>query len=149
MTTIETNKAAVRAYVAAMNRGDMAALARLFTPDAAIAGVTGSGGLEFAVPIWTALHQALNMHLTIDALVAEGDTVSARYTERGRWTAPFLGFANPTGRSYELLAIEWFEMKAGLIHRRWGARDGASQARQVGFPAPAQARCAPGTTAAA
>jgi hypothetical protein len=30
--------------------------------------------------------------------------------------------------------MEWFEVRAGLIRRRWGARDSAAQARQMGLP---------------
>jgi hypothetical protein len=38
-----------------------------------------------------------------------------------------------TGKSYEMVAMEWFEIKDGLIHRRWGARDSASQSKQLGW----------------
>ena len=76
------------------------------------------------------------MELTIEDLAAEGNRVAARYTERGRWTGPYLDMGKPTGRSYELVAMEWFEFDAeGRITRRWGARDSAAQARQLGFPA--------------
>lgn len=39
----------------------------------------------------------------------------------------------PTGKSFELVAIEWFELRGGKISKRWGARDMASQARQMGM----------------
>jgi predicted ester cyclase len=29
--------------------------------------------------------------------------------------------------------MEWFEIEQGKIKRRWGARDAASQARQLGL----------------
>jgi hypothetical protein len=29
--------------------------------------------------------------------------------------------------------MEWFEIEQGQIKRRWGARDAASQARQLGL----------------
>jgi hypothetical protein len=29
--------------------------------------------------------------------------------------------------------MEWFVLRDGRIHRRWGARDAASQARQIGL----------------
>jgi len=35
---------------------------------------------------------------------------------------------------YELVAMEWFVIHDGKIQRRWGARDSASQARQLGIP---------------
>jgi predicted ester cyclase len=30
--------------------------------------------------------------------------------------------------------MEWFEIEDGKITRRWGARDSASQQRQLGIP---------------
>jgi len=32
-----------------------------------------------------------------------------------------------------IAAMEWFEMKGGRIHRRWGARDSAAMSRMVGM----------------
>ena len=29
--------------------------------------------------------------------------------------------------------MEWFVIKDGLIHRRWGARDSATLAKQLGW----------------
>ena len=56
-----------------------------------------------------------------------------RYTERGTFRAPFRG-EPPTGKSFELVAMEWFLLVDGRITRRWGARDHASQMRQLGMP---------------
>jgi steroid delta-isomerase-like uncharacterized protein len=129
----EANKDVVRQYVAAFNDGDLAALQALFTPDALVYGVLGWGGMDVVLPIWQELHSAFAMELTVAELIAEGAIVAARYTERGTFRAPFRGAA-PTGRSYELVAMEWFHLQGGKIHRRWGARDSASQARQLGLP---------------
>ena len=52
----------------------------------------------------------------------EGSSVAVRYTERGRSAKAFRGIG-PTGKTYEVLAIEWFEFEGGKIVRRWGARD--------------------------
>ena len=73
------------------------------------------------------------MNLTIEEMIAEGDIVAVRYSERGVFRAPFFGHA-PTGKSYELVAMEWFVVRNGRIQQRWGARDQASQARQIGMP---------------
>jgi steroid delta-isomerase-like uncharacterized protein len=132
MATPEANKDVVRQYVAAFNRGDRDALRGLFTPDARIQGVLGSAGLEEALAVWGELHAAFRIELTVEDMVAEGDRVAVRYTERGTFAGPFRGKA-PTGKPYELTAMEWFALKDGRIHRRWGARDSAAQARQVGM----------------
>ena len=76
----------------------------------------------------------MNCKLEVIDLCAEGDVVVARYKETGRWTGSFLHFDQPTGNSFELLAMEWFVVRNGLIAERWGVRDAASQARQLGFP---------------
>jgi|ERR1044071_2851869 predicted ester cyclase len=99
----EANKNIVRRYVEAFNRGDVETLQN-----------------EVFAP---------------DAVVqgAEGDTVAARYTERGTFVGPFRG-NQPTGKSFELVAMEFFEIREGKIVRRWGVRDHASQMRQIGMP---------------
>jgi predicted ester cyclase len=127
------NERTVRAYVEAMNAGDFTGIERLFTPDATIRGVLGWGGIEVALPIWRELHDGMNMRLEIEDLVSSGETVVVRFTETGRFTGPFRGLAGhePTGKPYEIQAIEWFEMDRGLIRRRWAGRDSAAITRQV------------------
>ena len=63
----------------------------------------------------------------------EDSVVAARCTESGTFRAPAFGHA-PTGKSYELVSMEWFEIVGSKIKRRWGARDSASQMRQLGLP---------------
>ena len=135
---IERNKRIVVAYVAAMNAGDWSTLRRLFHTDATIQGVTGTLPIEAALAegsIWHQLHEGLNLRLHIDSMIAEGDMVATRYVETGTWTGTFLDKGVPSGRSYRLVAMEWFELPDGSILRRWGARDAASQAQQLGFAA--------------
>lgn len=128
--SVEHYKAVVRNYVEAFNNGDSNRLRELFTPDAQIQGVLGWGGMDMALPIWNELHRAYAATLTIDAMIAEGDVVAVRYTERGVFREAFRGTA-PTGKRYEVVAMEWFELRDGKIARRWGARDSASISRQL------------------
>lgn len=125
-----SNKQTVTRYVEAFNRGDMDALRNLFTPDAVVHGVLGWGGLDKVMPIWRELHAAFAIQLNIESIIEENNLVAVRYTERGRSVGDWRGQA-ATGKSYELVAMEWFEMRDGKIHRRWGARDSASQTRQM------------------
>ena len=129
----DANKAVVKNYVEAFNRGDLAALEALFAPDAVIQGVLATGGMGTILGIWKQLHESFAIELTIEEVIAEGDCVAVRYIERGTFRAAFRGHA-PTGKSYELVAMEWFEVKDAKIHRRWGVRDAASQAKQIGLP---------------
>lgn len=125
-------KDVVRSYVEAFNQGELEALCQLFTNDAQVWGVLGWGTIEQVRPIWQALIESLHINLTIEGMISEGNTVAVRYTERGESVNPFQGFG-PTDRSYELTAMEWFEIRGEKIHKRWGARDGAGMYRQLGF----------------
>ena len=132
-STEEVSKSVVRQYVEAFNRGDLVALQELFSEEAEIQGVLGKGLIDKVLPIWRQLIEGYGIQMTIEDLVSEGNVVAARYTERGTFRAPAFG-QQPTGKSYELVAMEWFELRDGKICRRWGARDAASQARQLGIP---------------
>ncbi len=133
MSVEERAKSVVRQYVEAFNRGDMDALKALLADEAEIQGVFGKGLFEKIEPIWRQLIEGYGMRLEIQGLIAEGNVVAARYVETGTFRASAFGQA-PTGRSYELVAMEWFEIEGGKIKRRWGARDAASQTRQLGIP---------------
>jgi steroid delta-isomerase-like uncharacterized protein len=127
------NQKIVLAYVDAFNRGDEEAMRPLFTDDALIYGVLGWGGLDQVVPIWREIKAAFDIQLQVESIIAEDDIVAVRYVERGTSTGSFRG-GPVTGKSFEVVAMEWFEIKDGKIHRRWGARDNAAQMRQMGLP---------------
>ncbi len=131
----EQNKRVVMSYVDAFNRGDLDGVCALFASDALIYGALGWGGLEKARPLWEQLMRCFQMSLEVDAVVAEGDTVVVRYTERGRSVQSFRG-GPVTGKDYEVLAMEWFVVKEGHIERRWGVRDAISMFAQMSLPAP-------------
>jgi predicted ester cyclase len=132
MQAEEDSKVVVREYVEAFNRGDLQRLKDLLVDDAEIQGVKGKGTFEKVQPVWRQLIDGYGIHLKIEGLIAEGNTVAVRYLESGTFRAPAFG-NQPTGRSYELVAMEWFEIENGRIKRRWGARDAAAQARQLGI----------------
>lgn len=130
---LEADKQIVLRYVDAMNRGDVAALRAIFAEDAVVQGVMGRATMDKALAIWQMLHDSLQLHLTVEDMVAEDGRVAVRYRERGTFIGPFRDH-QPTGKSYELIAMEWFVIRDGRIVQRWGARDAESQARQIGLP---------------
>jgi predicted ester cyclase len=73
------------------------------------------------------------MHLEPTAVALDGMTVAVRYIESARFQGSFRGLAGraPTGREYQVVAMEWFELEGELIARRWGARDFDSIKAQV------------------
>ncbi|MBD9372593.1 nuclear transport factor 2 family protein [Rhizobium sp. ARZ01] len=128
----EANKSIVQDYVAAFNAFDMERLAELFAPDAKIYGVLGFGALAEVAPIWRELHEGMNMRLEALDIAVDGSNVVGRFRETGRFTGTFRGLAGhePTGRPYEIMAMEWFVVENGRISCRWGARDSAAISRQ-------------------
>ena len=133
MSVEEEAKKVVGLYVEAFNRGDLNALKSLLAEDAEIQGVFGKGVFEKIEPIWRQLIEGYGMQLKLQGLIAEGNVVAARSIESGTFRAPAFGH-QPTDKSYELVAMEWFQIESGKIKRRWGARDAASLARQLGIP---------------
>ncbi len=122
----------VNEYVNAFNSGDLDQLRSLFSEDAEIQGVFGRGLMDKITPIWKQLILGLGMQLKIEDIISEGNKVAVRYTETGTFKGEFQG-NKPTGKSYELIAMEWFIIEDGKIKKRWGARDFASQAKQIGL----------------
>lgn len=125
------NKATVNSYVEAFNRGDFDAIAEFCTADVVIQGGLGHGGLPVAVGVWREMRESYQMHLDVEDMVAEGSIVAVRYRECGTFVKPFRG-TPPTGKSYNLVTMEWFHLRDGKIAARWGARDSASMFRQLG-----------------
>ena len=123
----------VRAYVEAFNRGDEETVRPLFADDALVYGVLGWGGIDQVIPVWREIKAAFDIQLQIESMIAQDDIVAVRYVERGTSVGSFRG-GPVTGKSFEVVAMEWFIIKDGKIHRRWGARDNAAQLRQMGLP---------------
>jgi ketosteroid isomerase-like protein len=95
---MKTAQQVVLAYVDAFNRGDVDGVCSPFTSDAVVWGVTGWGSPDEARPVWKDLMEALQIQLTVDAMVVQGETVVVRYTERGTSVRAFRGLG-PTNRS--------------------------------------------------
>lgn len=128
----EQNKKAVLAYVDAFNRGDIDGLCALFTPDALIYGPLGWGCIDKAKAVWQAKMHSFTMTLQVESIIAEDDVVAARYIERGKSMHPYRTEPELC-ESYEVVAMEWFEIRNGFIHRRWCARDSASIYKKMGL----------------
>ncbi len=131
--TSKDRKSLVREYVAAFNRGDVEGVCRCFAPNAVVHGVLGWGRVAKARPIWEQLVNCFQMNLQIESMAAEEEIVAVLYTERGKFVRRYQG-VEPTGKPYEMVAMEWFEIGDGGIVRRWGARDSATMFRQMGIP---------------
>ena len=121
MEGVEATKQIVQRYVDAFNHGDVDKMLSVCAPGAQVHGVLGWGGMNEAAPVWRELHDAFGLKLTVEEMVAEGNRVAVRYRESGQFARPFRGHA-PTGKAFEHVGMEWFDVQDGRIQRRWNAR---------------------------
>jgi predicted ester cyclase len=70
-------------------------------------------------------------HLTIDQMIAEGDTVATRLTFHGTHTHEFMGIA-PTGKKVNVPALDMARFEGGKLVEHWGGPDQMSLLQQLG-----------------
>jgi steroid delta-isomerase-like uncharacterized protein len=68
---------------------------------------------------------------TLEDMVAEGDTVAARYTMRGTHDGNFMGVP-PTGRSIQVQAMNFYRLSDGRIVEEFGQPDMMGLMMQIG-----------------
>jgi ketosteroid isomerase-like protein len=131
--SLEANKAIVRRlFDEVINRGLLDAVDELFGP----AHVHYLGAQEFHGPagartLFANIRTTFpDCHMTIDALLAEGDQVVASFTSRGTHA--------PTGHAVDYTGIDIFRLADGKIVERRGLVDTATLQQQVRGGAPAR-----------
>ncbi len=68
----------------------------------------------------------------MEALIAEGDLVSERFTARGTHRGEIMGVP-PTGREVVLAGINIFRVQDGKLVERWGRTDDLGFLQQLGM----------------
>jgi predicted ester cyclase len=140
----EENKALIRRLVAeGWNQGNLATLDEIIAPNFVdhspmVPNLSpGSEGYkQFVVASRTACP---DFWVTIEDLIAEGDTVVMRITAGGTHQGVWLGIP-PTGKQFTETGIYIFRMAIGKVVERWGNQDDVGMMQQLGLiPAPGQA----------
>jgi len=72
-----------------------------------------------------------DLHITVEDLIEEGDTVVSRNTVTGTHQGEYMGIA-PTGKPVTYNEIFIFRFASGRIAETWGVVDVFSQMRQLG-----------------
>jgi steroid delta-isomerase-like uncharacterized protein len=133
-----TNKALVTRFEEALSSGDWRFISEtideLVAPDALISTPlpTEEEGAELVKQVFaTSLRGLSDLRITIDDLIAEGDTVVARNTVTGTHRGEYMGIP-PTGRSVTYNEIFICRFESGRIAETWGVVDILSQLRQLG-----------------
>ncbi len=137
--SIETNKALVRRYLEVMiNGGDTTIADELFAPDyvnhTAGSGInTGAAGMARGV---AAVKTAFpDWHVSIDAMVAEGDMVVDRFTISATHTGSVHGIA-PTGQKIDNLGMHMWRLTNGKLVEGWYLTDAMPMVAAALVPSP-------------
>lgn len=142
MSQTEANTAQCRRTLEEVfNQGNFAHLDELVTPDflnLALPPDMPNRGPDSMRQLVMLLRTAFpDLHYTIEALVAEGDTVASRVTMSGTHLGPFLGIP-PTGRSFQQAQMHFVHYRDGKASEHRAVRDDLGLMQQLGvIPMPA------------
>jgi steroid delta-isomerase-like uncharacterized protein len=138
----DANKQVSAKFTELFSTGDERAADQLMSADVVFHGATPNGPLEgrdafkgFLAAYRRAFPDA---HSTVEAQVAEGDTVVTRWRARGTHDGP-LGPIPATGREFETHGITIERIEDGRIAEVWVARDELGLLRQLGVAPAAEA----------
>lgn len=136
----DTHKAMIRRFVEVVkNQRHLEQLGDIFQSDYQEHNATVSSfgpGIEGYTRFLTHLFAAFPQdHVTIDEIVAEGDTVVYRGTEMGTHQAEFLGIP-ATGKSATWTEIQFFRFHDGKVVEHWVDVDLFSWFQQLGIIPP-------------
>jgi predicted ester cyclase len=112
---------------------DAAALAADYAPDAVIQSPTAGvhDGHAAEVALRAVFRAFLDMTLTTDVLIIDGDRAAQGLTIRATHAGEFLGLA-PTGRPFRLTAVFLYELRDGKIVREQRIYDFTGMLVQIG-----------------
>lgn len=131
--SVEEHKAVVRMMFDAINKQDLALMDEVMAPDF----VMHMHGREKQG--WDANRQFLedeirafpDLHVTIEAIIAEGDIVCVRLKETATHKGDYRGLA-PTGRNVSYLVAAFWRLAKGSIAEGWVTYDQLDFLKQLG-----------------
>lgn len=135
--SVQTNKACLERFYDLFNTGNMAVAHELIAPDAVDhedlpPGLTGTVAqqLEQFVAL---LRQAFpDLHVSVEDMIGEGDTVAARTLMTGTHQGAFFGIP-ATGRSIAVQGIDIVRFDGdGMIVEHWAVSDNLGMMQQLG-----------------
>jgi len=87
------------------------------------------------------LAQFPDLQMTIEAIVADGDTVAVRVLSEGTNLGKLNGVMPPTGKRSAARQSHWYRVESGKLVEHWATRDDLSAMLQLGLvPPPAGGR---------
>jgi len=82
------------------------------------------------------LAQFPDLHMTIEAMVAEGDLVAVRVLSEGTNLGPLNGVVPPTGKRFAARQSHWFRVADGRLAEHWATREDLAAMLQLGVVQP-------------
>ena len=129
----EDNKAHVRRGFEAVNQKNLAVFDELLTPDVVFHNAsTTMEGLEAYKQFLSMYMTAFpDLHFTIEDMIAEGDTVVARFTTRGTHQGNLMGIP-PTGKQVSGTGMFIDRIVNGKALEQWFNTDDLGLLQQLG-----------------
>jgi steroid delta-isomerase-like uncharacterized protein len=129
----EDNKAHVRRGFEAVNQKNLAVFDELLTPDVVFHNAsTTMEGLEAYKQFLSMYMTAFpDLHFTIEDMIAEGDTVVARFTTRGTHQGNLMGIP-PTGKQVSGTGMFIDRIVNGKAVEQWFNTDDLGLLQQLG-----------------
>lgn len=131
----DENKALIRRYFEAIDKGDPKVLDEFLAPDIVTHSPPPPGitpDLEGFKKLFTLFKTATpDGYHTIDDLIAEGDKVAARITGYGTHDGDLLGIP-PTHKPIKMSGMVVWRIKDGKIVEHWGLNDTLDLMQQLG-----------------
>ena len=82
------------------------------------------------------LAQFPDLHMTIEAMIAEGDTVAVRILSEGTNLGALNGVVPPTGKRFSARQSHWFRVADNKLVEHWTTREDLSAMLQLGIIQP-------------
>jgi len=79
------------------------------------------------------LAQFPDLHMTIEAMVAEGDTVAVRVVSEGTNLGLLNGVVPPTGKRFKASQSHWYRVEDGKLAEHWATREDLPAMLQLGI----------------
>ncbi|HYP40332.1 MAG TPA: ester cyclase [Chloroflexia bacterium] len=73
-----------------------------------------------------------DLQVTVDQMIAEGDTLAGRFTMSGTHQGEFMGIP-PTGKRMEITGIDVVRFENGKMVEHWGNSDDLGMMQQLGL----------------
>ena len=82
------------------------------------------------------LAQFPDLHMTVETIIAEGDTVAARVFSEGTNLGRLNGVVPPTGKRFAARQSHWFRVAGGRLAEHWATREDLVAMLQLGVVQP-------------